>query len=615
MAGGLPCDSWVDSGCPVRTKDWGYIDTQHLRFWFQTALAGTDGVIAGELAIEAENTIWPELIRVMGVQPILATDFSTDTAPHLDVILNRGLASGADGRTTPTKQWLNPFWNCQPSLTFIILNVDGSNLPQALAHEMMHAAQHAIDLSKQGCSAFRWLGEATATWFEDDVFPKDQDEQRFANIYLGSPELSLEDVSKPNRAYAGYLFFFYLTRVRSPSLPATVVGDAWSAAAGTDPVHAVASAIAKNGATLDSVWPDFALYNWNVDAPYNAYQTVDKLTAQATFRKAVSATLPNGDNSDQLEPAGSLKMPHLSIRYYDYEFADGTVSTAIFYNGLKRAVDSISLPTEGSVYTAPAPADTSSTASAHVDALLKIDGTWTHEDWTNKPFRSFCRDSKRERLQALVIILSNADVSKDVSPPGPKPPLVFASNIGCFAWNVNANLASHYPGQAINDTMAVTDLRFEANGDIGPDKDTLEARVYQSKKGTYTWNLSGSTTAGCTVAGAVKNAPITSINNVFISFPFVTDGTDHRGVRIAIPQEWTGAGGTLPATFSGCPGDPSTKPTNWPIAQYFLPIFESQALVTFSKDGKSLDVDVSKVPGSGQVGLISGTWHFVSQIE
>ncbi len=613
-AGGLPCDSWVDSGCPARIKDWSHIDTQHLRIWFQTALAGTDGVIAGDLASEGENTIWPELLRVMGVQPILGTDFSTDTAPRLDVILNRGLAGGTDGRTTPTKQWLNPGWNCQPSLTFIILNADGPNLRQALAHEMMHAAQHAIDLSKQGCAAFNWLGDATATWFEDDVYPGDQDEHRFAPIYLNSPELSLEDISVPNRAYAGYLFFFYLTRVRSPALPASSVGDAWEAVAGTDPISAVGSALQKNGTKFDTAWPEFALYNWNFADPYNAYQTVDALNDEADNRKAVSATLPDGDDTDNLEDVADLKMPHLSSRYYVYTFDDDTVSTIVFYNGMKDAVDVTSLSTSlGSAYTAPAPADPSSTQGAHVDALLKIDGTWTHEDWTNKPYRSFCRDATRERLQALVIVLTNADASNDLSPPGPKPPLIWASNIGCYGWNVTANLAAHYPGQAIDDTMTVTDLRFEAFGDLAADPNTLEYRVFHATSGAYSWKLSGTTSAGCTVSGSVNEPAAADPGDFYETLPYVTDGPGHRGMLTTILQKWIKAMGYFPATISGCPDQSGSGNTSWPISYYVLSVLQSEEGVKFSADGKSLDVDVSQLPGAGQAGLLTGSWHFVSK--
>jgi hypothetical protein len=72
-----------------------------------------------------------------------------------------------------------------------------------------------------------------------------------------------------------------------------------------------------------------------------------------------------------------------------------------------------------------------------VQVKLKIGGSWRDfEDWTAEPYKQLCRDRKDERVEELILIVSNSEVNRGVEQPFryPKqvPMLASTSNVGCF---------------------------------------------------------------------------------------------------------------------------------------------------------------------------------------
>ncbi len=47
--------------------------------------------------------------------------------------------------------------------------------------------------------------------------------------------------------------------------------------------------------------------------------------------------------------------------------------------------------------------------AASVRALFKIDSVWQSDNWTSDPAAGFCRDLKAERLQGLILVISNSE--------------------------------------------------------------------------------------------------------------------------------------------------------------------------------------------------------------
>jgi hypothetical protein len=78
-----------------------------------------------------------------------------------------------------------------------------------------------------------------------------------------------------------------------------------------------------------------------------------------------------------------------------------------------------------------------------LQALKKIGGVWQAvEDWTAEPFKQFCLDKQDERLEELLLIVSNSEVRPGAEQPFriPKnvPMRLATSNVGCWQWQGGA---------------------------------------------------------------------------------------------------------------------------------------------------------------------------------
>jgi len=249
----------------------------------------------------------------------------------------------------------NIWTGCKKDPTFIVVNRTGTNrtnIPyrhSAFAHELFHSVQHNYDT--QGCveTSYKWLMESTATSFEDELYPAVNREHSFAPFYVNTTMQSIDAKDVAERNYGAYVFFFYLTRIRKP--PATdAVRFVWEATESADALHALDAGLKKAGAPLEKSWPDFAVYNWNVDAPYNLYKTIpsdaklEDLTDEADIEETIKISVPNGDEKDELgthqfSGNGQVLAPHLSMQYYQFDFPDATASSVVFYNGFQRALN------------------------------------------------------------------------------------------------------------------------------------------------------------------------------------------------------------------------------------------------------------------------------------
>ncbi len=334
-----------------------------------------------------------------------------------------------------------------------------------MAHELMHALQFTVNRSA-ACDEYVWIDEATAQWATDHVDPTYDQEDGFDKQtraatrtgeyllrYLGSDHM--ETLEKPGRGqsatergYAGYLFFQYLAR----RYTADTMRQILDAQASHASIEAVAAALAAHGG-MKAVWPDFAQTLWlgRAEQVLDYWSSTDRydyglanIYAAApgdTFAQARTRlrTLPIDQAGQPRATFKLLENAHNFVStYYEVDprslyvehlkFSDATVHSVLLVNPVAI------LPNRDFM---------------KVQAVKKIGGVWQPvEDWTAESTKNFCRDKRDERLEELILIVSNSEVNRGAEQPFRIPELfpmrVSTSNVGCWRWSGTASTTTTY---------------------------------------------------------------------------------------------------------------------------------------------------------------------------
>ncbi|MGV8040390.1 MAG: hypothetical protein AB2L07_10015 [Thermoanaerobaculaceae bacterium] len=585
-----PCRPW-EAGCPI-LADWEYKEGPNVRVWYLKSNAATDATTAQGLVNEAEQRIWPRIASVLQRWPL--PDGLLGGSPHLDIALVDGLPVPA--RTRPAD------WNaCKKTGAYILLSRStgaGPKLNSLLAHELMHAAQLGYDMA--ACiDAYDWLREPIAVWFEDFVYPDTNREHSYADDYLDEPHVPMDafgNESEKLHAYGAYLFFQYLTRIRGTD--PSVIRHIWEATQSGDAHKALEAGLKKAGAPLDQSWPAFGVYAWNASQPFNRFKERDKLSLQAAIQDTFPMSLSGGDGFFETAKGDDIKLPRLSTRYFVFDFPDDSAAVVGFFNALEFAVKLETVDEYGDVFS-PKPPGTAP-KGAHVRALLKVGGTWKEEDWTGERHRSFCRMKDSEKLESLVVILSNSSVdpANDLVPQGDYSPLVWVSNFGCGPWEGSATLTYRW-GNGPVETMTVNSFRLEGLGDgYYDDGGTPLFQSYVATSGAYQWNLSGST-GSCSYQGSSAGLVSLWPGSALFTHPWVVAGPARRAFVSLLFQPWA-----LPVSVTETCKSGSRQiqyaPGNFALGTVF-----DNAWKKVSNDGRTWVVDASKTGNQG----LSGTWR------
>jgi hypothetical protein len=389
-----------------------------------------------------------------------------------------------------------------------------------LAHEFLHVLQNAMD-RQAACSDYKWFDEATAVWVMDHVDATGNFEDGgqgvlspgharrnarfFSNYLYNDHRVSIENAhpeSNPElNGYGDYLFFQYLAR----TYQATTIKEMFDATVSRGSVEAMAAVVDTKPGGMKAIWPAFARTLWNDDVGHvlddwsrlDAYDfglaAIYSPSAEAA-QIVASAKLKSLPIDQQGQPRANVKLLKnaLVTDYYEVQ------PRSMLYEHLKFSDASVH-----SVYLFNPIAPLPDREFIKLQALKKIGGVWQAvEDWTAEPYKQFCLDKADERLEELLLIVSNSEVRPGAEQPLriPKiaPMRLATSNVGCWQWQGSAtsditdsffNLSSHASG---NVTLAVTAalpgrLQFEPSAGI----------VQGSSTQTY---------AGCTttLAGAPK---------------------------------------------------------------------------------------------------------------
>jgi hypothetical protein len=417
--------------CGGLTANWMWVDTTNgrARIWWQDSHPG-DAKQARMLAEQFDTVIWPKVRNLMGRDNLSDAEKSCN---GLDGRLDIYLADmpGAN----PAKGWNITYPpSCNTAATFIQLNrtLPTNELRSALAHELLHAFQWAFKSSAL-CDRDedRWWREATATWVMHFVYPNDNLEHSYAEYLLKHPDVSLERFSSETdmHPYGAYLLPFYMAQTYSSAL----IRTSWEKLSTHDSLEAVNTALPGGFA---EIWPKFVLHNWNAaPAPYDSYTTWDGVTERAVPVSDTAVPAPNGQQTYALP----VEVAHLASEYYRFTFPDDNARGITFYNGI--TFNATEITADGGRGLGMAPLSEAERVGANVQALIKIDGQWHREDWTERPIVFFCRDQKSQRIEELVLVFSNSshDQERIVQPLG-EAPVLAVSNAGCWKWQGTASV-------------------------------------------------------------------------------------------------------------------------------------------------------------------------------
>ncbi|MFA5902843.1 MAG: hypothetical protein WC836_02845, partial [Desulfobacula sp.] len=380
---------------PPPAHPWKWLTNGKVKVWYQDNYVVTyaDGssatyeALAEGIVDATGGTIWPALQNLMQREPL--SDAGVALPPHpganygaipgpldasgaLDIVLCRGM--DASGYTVPYK--------ADPTPAYITIAVDmwplgnetTPGLIQIVAHEMMHAWQFSYEKKDNGADySYAWLQEATAAWAEDFVYPDANSENRYADWYLDTMPLSIDNTTG-FRQYGVYTAFSYWSRNSGGN---DIVRQAWEATktkSGIDAADMMNPVPPPFDILLphryvsfwERYWGDYLVSAWNRGADGYFFQK-DKLPRGSKVRENTPVQVDLQGNPDRvfflddLDSSGNMEFPYLSGRSYHFVFNDDTVRTVMFYDGLRSTLELMADEDGTTVYAGvplyPNPAD------------------------------------------------------------------------------------------------------------------------------------------------------------------------------------------------------------------------------------------------------------------
>lgn len=396
----------------------------------------------------------------------------------------------------------------------------GARLTYVLAHELMHAGQHAYDYHEK-----LWIKDATATWGGFRVL---QELGETREELYGMARRLYAELNQPLTRDTGYLdetryrrwlYFFFA----SMNMGDGIVKSIWqeAAAVGVQNEKAV-----DNAYSFDSHFADFTVRNWNSEPVDPLYW--DPARGDADFPSDLEPPIPAsrdqvlaGSQSVDVEVA----VAPLSALYYRYTFEEN-VRTIDFYPVLNG------------------------NPHAHIWAIYKADGEWQPpEDWSTDN-QSFCRDIPKENISELILVLSNSGMDDDL--PGDEKWHIDASEPGCdgYAGWVQTTIRIQGDDTDMTYTTPQVNVRFEVL-ETGPG---YVDYTLVNPSGPVAWHAQG-TKGGCQAVGDASVAfpgipydPATITPAGYIHVVGQGGGDWHAGIIRAFDPAQT-------YTVT-CPGDP-----------------------------------------------------------
>lgn len=509
-----------------RSSAFDTLVTAHFNIHYRAATPGQDpatqidyqrGLQTAQIIARYVEEIWTSETALFG------------RAPPSDASIDSG-CNGGDGALditiVPSSWWLNDFGStatramtmaysevCGPRPSHILIralsayldpNLDSQGVTEkqvrdALAHEFFHTIEFGYGHATGNCADYDWLGEATANWVIDHVYPDDsaptsssfyRAEQSYAAGYMYKEHREPIDQAASSDAtngYSDYVFLFYLARAQG----AGTIKSIWDATTSQDSVGALKAGVSD----LSESWHRFALTAWNDYQRGQKSQFHDWDQLEWGMKKALETPFQGsqrptevkleGQSSREIELLQSASEIRRLSFHYDYlKFTDETVRSVTLANLVPGAGPD----------------------QLKIRALLKINGQWSEEDWTDpdNAFKTYCREEHDEHIEELVLVYSNGDPERPSEPItiAQKPKVSF-SNVGCHRWTGTSKVSvTDTFGATIKFSAAVT---FEVNEELS--EDNAYGRTYKVLTGMASVEGQGGP-AECRYTYTLSSGPI-----------------------------------------------------------------------------------------------------------
>lgn len=483
------------------------LETDHFVVWFPPNDTGF-WQRAQRISADLETRIYPILTDLLRAPLSDAGLGCNPSDGRLDVYMVYDPLPGYESTLAMVSTY--PGKGCKAAPTYMQVLKQGSSETNTVAHEFMHMIQFAYNPAAD-CYDSWWM-ESTANWAIDyfermDGQPDAQTEQAYAKSYLESAWRWLIDTTGI-REYGAYLWPFYLSHYTGsyhPELIAQIMAATENAANG-DLYQVINDRIAGG---WEQRWPEFALLNLNLP-PNNRYAAWDNFQQRwmTDWRMTDSRVALLNDPYwvyylDGRSAGDPLALPDLGIFYEEIAIADDVRMWALAntFNNMP---------------------------SMRVQALLYRNGQgWQGpEDWSQRKWSLFCQDNPAERVQSVLVIISNSNWQRRTSRTAPNGDLrVVSSDLPCAGWRGTSSW--QMVGQSVN-ALGQTDytLRGEAAPTFTLARRTLTgdqvSLEFQATAGSATWlttitavDFQTGQTTSCTRTGG--GALIPSLSSLLIT--------------------------------------------------------------------------------------------------
>jgi hypothetical protein len=591
---------------------WAQKITAHFNIWYRTVTppfytnyyTTAEGEVAATNIAAVAEDVWASLTGLFDKFPLSdANEVCNGGDGAIDIYVDR-MNTGALALTSayppgcaerPTWMWIAPDRILDPIIARDIF-----------AHEFMHMIGFAYSRGA-ACEDYIWLDEAAGHWAIDYVYHNDQYEQvdygRSAPCYYEYDfEVPIETTSRPYgsncNGYSDYVFLFYLSNKLGPK----TIKSIYEYAQTNNSLDSLEKATA-GGDGLKKVWPDFVTAGWNdwQGGVADDFYKWDKLKeGRKLYFDQGDGGKFYGPESTKIELKGQSQktfllgsyvisggtIEPLAARYSYLKFTDDNVRYVVFYN--KPALLAASEPW------------------LSIRALVKINGKWLPEDdWTNIPFKTFCRDAKDERIEELVVMYSNSNPARpaysseillDKDQGLSFEPTVDVSNVGCWRWEGTSSVTSRATDGGT--TVASATASFERFRDpLLAQGGGAGTEAYFTRSGVASYSINAPFGI-CTLSGAASSPIGVSDGVLTVHFNLPTFPTDQTALvfgdgttSISITQTVT------------CPA--GTQVSTGPVSAGWLSLPGEGARI--SDDGQSI---TGRSEETGSFATVISDWNF-----